>query len=67
MLQFWKMYPPIDLSAIQQKSLDRALLLYIFICEVRLSALELLSLLYTFENSTKCDEISFDLDFFSNS
>ena len=23
-------------------------------------ALELLSLLYTFENSTKCDEISFD-------
>ena len=28
-------------------------------------ALELLSLLYTFENSTKCDEISFDPDSFS--
>ena len=25
-------------------------------------ALELLSLLYTFENSTKCDEVSFDPD-----
>ena len=28
-------------------------------------ALELLSLLYTFENSIKCDEISFDPDSFS--
>ena len=28
-------------------------------------ALELLSLLYTFENSTKYDEISFDPDSFS--
>ena len=27
-------------------------------------AFELLSLLYTFENSTKCDEISFDPDSF---
>ena len=27
-------------------------------------ALELLSLLYTFENSTKCDEISFNPDSF---
>ena len=30
-------------------------------------ALELLSLLYTFETSTKCDEISFDPDFFLES
>ena len=27
-------------------------------------ALEVLSLLYTFENSTRCDEISFDPDSF---
>ena len=27
-------------------------------------ALELLALLYTFEHSTKCDEISFDQDSF---
>ena len=27
-------------------------------------ALELLSILYTFQNSTKCNEISFDPDYF---
>ena len=57
----------IDLLAILQKSLDRALFLYIFIRVVRLSGVGLLSLLCTFENSTECSKISFDSDSFQNS
>ena len=48
--------------AILQKSLDRAISLFIFIHQVRLSGVR--ALLRTFENSTKCDEISFDLKSF---
>ena len=59
----------IDLLAILQKSLDRAIFLYNFIREVRKSggrvALELRSQLCTFENSTNCNEISFDPHSFS--
>ena len=54
----------IDVLAILQKSLDRPLF-YTFLNKTfdRL-ALELLSLLCTFENSTKCIKKSFDSDSF---
>ena len=50
----------IDLLAIQQKSLDRALFYTLLYERLDRVALELQSLLCTFENSTKCSEVSFD-------
>ena len=55
----------IDLLAILQKSLDRAIFLYILYARLDRVALELLTLLFTFENSTKCNEISFDPNSYS--
>ena len=52
----------IDLLAILLKSLDRALFLYILHTRFDRVALELLSFLYIFENSTKCRKMSFDSD-----
>ena len=56
---------PMDLLAILQKSMDRVIFLYNFIREVRLSGVRARSQLCTFENSTKCTEISFDLRSYS--
>ena len=58
---------PIDLLAILEKSLDRALLLYILYTRFDRMALELLSPSCTFENSTNCSKISFDSDSLQNS
>ena len=55
----------IDLLAILQKSLDRALFLYIFIHEVRLRGVRASITIVHIKKSTKCNEISFDLDCFS--
>ena len=55
----------IDLLAILRKSLDRALFLDIFVHEARLNGVRASIILCTFENSTKCNEISFDTDSFS--
>ena len=55
----------IDLLAILQNGLDRALFLYI-IAHDRV-ALELLSQLCKFENSTECNKISFDSYSFQSS
>ena len=54
----------IDLLAILQKSLDRAIFVYIPFLYARLDrvALELRLQLCTFETSTKSSEISFDPD-----
>ena len=53
----------IDLLAILQMSLDRALFLYIFLyTRFDRVALELLSQLCKFENSAECSKISFDSD-----
>ena len=46
----------IDLLAIQQKSLDRALFSYIFMHEVRSSGVRASILLCTFEKSTECTD-----------
>ena len=53
-----------DLLAILQKRLDRALFLCVTFDRV---ALELLSVLCRFENSTKCSKILFYSDSFQNS
>ena len=58
--------PSIELLAILQKSLDRALFLYINAGLDRV-ALELRSLLCTFQKSTNCSKLSFDSDSFQNS
>ena len=50
----------IDLLAILQKSLDRALFDTFLNTRFDRVALELLSLLCTFGNSTKCSKVSFD-------
>ena len=50
----------IDVLAIQQKSLDRALFLYIFIREARLSGVRASITIVTFENSTKCSKVLLD-------
>ena len=52
----------IELLAILEKGLERALFLCILYARFDRVALELLSLLCTFENSTKYYEISFDPD-----
>ena len=54
-----------DFLAIQHKSQSASSI--IFTDEIRLSGVELLSLLRKFENSTRCIKISFDLDSSSNS
>ena len=48
------------LLAILQRSLNRALFYTFLYARFDRVALELLSLLYTFENSTKCSKVSFD-------
>ena len=54
----------IDLSAILQKGLDRALFLHFYTrCSIEWR-LKLLSLWRTFENSKTCSKISFDSDSF---
>ena len=51
-----------------KKSLDRASFLYSFLWGARSSGfIALLSLLCSFENSTKFSKISFDSDYFPNS
>ena len=51
----------IDPLAILQKSLDGAMFFYkILYARLDRVALELRSQLYTFENSTQCNQISFD-------
>ena len=55
-----KMSFPIDLLPIQQKSLDRAFFYTFLYTRFDRVALELLSLLCTFETSTKCTKVSFD-------
>ena len=55
----------IDLLAILQKSLDRAIFLYKFNMRFDRVALQLRLQLCTFENSTNCNEISFDPHSFS--
>ena len=54
----------IDLVAILQKSLDRALFYAILYARLYRVALEVLSQLCTFENSSNCIIISFDLNSF---
>ena len=49
----------IDLLAILEKSLDRAIFLYNLYARLDRVALELRSQLCKFENSTNCNEISF--------
>ena len=58
----------IDLLAIPQKGLDRALFVYTFFyTRCNRVALKLLSQLYTFENSANCSKMSLDSDSCRNS
>ena len=57
----------IDLLAILQKSLDRAIFLYNFIREVRKSGVRASIAVVNIQNSTKCYEISLDPHLFLNS
>ena len=54
----------IDLSAILQKSLDRAYFLHNLYARLDRVALGLLSQLCTFENSAELSKLSFDFDSF---
>ena len=54
----------LDLFAILQKSLDRALFLYIFILEARMSGIRASISIVHIRNSTKSNGISFDPDSF---
>ena len=57
----FKYFLKIDPSAILQKSLDRALVSYICMQDVRSSGVRA-SLSCKFENSTKCGKVLFDSD-----